>query len=175
VRPFEDKVSSVEKVMPNTITGREKDLDPTDAVGALAEFYFAFNSRSFELMELNWIDSEDASMLSPFGGVQRGWTAISQIYERLLRGKGLVELELRDYTIHQLGETFLAVGQERARYTRDGAVLQITIRTSRLFRKVYGRWRQYHHHGSIGEPGCLARFQSTVNADSVHGVAAEPV
>ncbi len=146
--------------MSNPITGRETDIDTKQAVGALAEFYLAFNSRSFELMELNWIDSNDASMESPLGGSQGGWPAISKLYGRLFRGKATVTAELHDYSIYCVGETFLAVGYERGRYTRDNIDLKYGIRTSRWFTRVYERYRQFHYHGSIDDANLLARYQS---------------
>jgi hypothetical protein len=142
------------------ITGQEADRDPTDPVGVLAEFYHAFNSRSFQLLELNWIDSEDASMESAIGGIERSWSAISKIYGLLLHSKRHMTLELRDYSIHRIGETFLAVGSERGHFTSDNGDLAFVIRVSRWFTMRYGRWRQVHYHGSIDDAVILARFQS---------------
>ena len=36
------------------------------------------------------------------------------------------------------------------------------IRISRIFRRVDGRWRQIHHHGSIDDADLLARYQAAV-------------
>lgn len=141
------------------ITGREQNIDPTEPFGALAEYYRAFNSRSFQLMELNWSDCEDVSMAGPLGGTQNGWMSISRIYRKLFRGTDIVTLELHDYSFHEVGETFLVVGRERGCYMNNAIVLDLTIRSSRWFRKAYGRWRQYHHHGSIDDANLLARFQ----------------
>jgi SnoaL-like protein len=149
------------------ITGQETDIDPTDPVGVLAEFYHAFNSRSFQLLELNWIDSEDASMESAIGGIERGWTTISKIYGLLLHSRRHITLELRDYSIHRLGETFLAVGSEHGRFTSENGDLDFVIHVSRWFTMVYGRWRQVHYHGSIDDAQVLARFQSLMGAANV--------
>jgi hypothetical protein len=151
------------------ITGREADIDPTDPLGVLAEFYHAFNSRSFQLLELNWIDSEDASMESAIGGIERGWSAISKVYGLLLHSRRHVTLELRDYSIHRIGETFLAVGSEQGRFTSEKDVLDFVIHVSRWFTMVYGRWRQVHYHGSIDDAVVLARFQALMGANSVRG------
>jgi hypothetical protein len=141
------------------VTGKEQNIDPTEPFGALAEYYRAFNSRSIQLMELNWSSCEDVSMASPLGGTQNGWTGISRIYRKLFRGPHVITLELHDYSIHEVGETFLAVGRERGCYMNNAIVLDVTIRSSRLFRQVYGRWRQYHHHGSIDDANLLTRLQ----------------
>ena len=141
------------------ITGKEPHIDPTEPCGALADYYRAFNSRNFQLMELNWSDCDNVSMDSPLGGTQNGWTRISRIYRKLFRGTNVVTLELHEYSIHEVGETFLAVGLERGCYLNDAIALDLTIRSSRWFRQMYGRWRQYHHHGSIDDANLLARLQ----------------
>jgi SnoaL-like domain len=141
------------------VTGKEQNIDPTEPFGALAEYYRAFNSRSIQLMELNWSGCEDVSMASPLGGTQNGWVSISRIYRKLFRGTHILTLELHDYSIHEVGETFLVVGRERGCYMNNAIALGLTMRSSRWFRRVYGRWRQYHHHGSIDDANLLARLQ----------------
>jgi phage gp16-like protein len=32
--------------------------------------------------------------------------------------------------------------------------------TSRIFKKLEGRWKQAHHHGSIEDPQLLAKYQA---------------
>ncbi|MDP1572785.1 MAG: hypothetical protein Q8M04_00895 [Pseudomonadota bacterium] len=38
----------------------------------------------------------------------------------------------------------------------------LAIRTSRIFKKLEGRWKQVHQHGSIKDPELLARYPSAV-------------
>jgi len=64
--------------------------------------------------------------------------------------------------LHRDGEVFWVVGRERARLDSNGTTLALGIRTSRLFHRVDGRWRQIHHHGSIDDPDMLARYQAAV-------------
>ena len=40
--------------------------------------------------------------------------------------------------------------------------LDLRIRTSRLFIKMKGVWRQLHYHGSIEEPVLLAEYQRAI-------------
>ena len=144
------------------VTGHEQAIDPREPLGALAEFYHAFNGRDLELMEQNWDGSTEASMDNPLGGIRRGWADIREVYERVFRGTARVTVEFYDYTIHRFGETFLAVGRERGTLERAGESLGLEIRTSRWFRLVDGRWRQLHHHGSIDDADLLARYQAAV-------------
>ena len=143
------------------ITGRE-DISPSVPRGALAQFYRAFNGRDLSLMAENWLDSDEASMDNPLGGVRRGWTQISPVYQRIFSSPATVSVEFFDYTIHEIGDAFLAVGRERGILATDATTIDLRIRTSRWFRRVGGRWRQLHHHGSIDDAELLARHQAAV-------------
>jgi ketosteroid isomerase-like protein len=156
--------AQAEAVVPvqQAITGRES-ADPTTPAGALAEFYRAFNSRDLALMERNWETSPEAAMDNPLGGIKRGWPEIRPVYERIFSSPAGVYVEFHDYTLHVAGEVFWAIGRERGRFEREGAALDLAIRTSRLFRRdAAGRWRQVHHHGSIEDPRLLAAYQQAV-------------
>ena len=142
------------------ITGLEPVIDPDLPEGALAEFYKAFNGRDLLLMRQNWDATDEASMDNPLGGIRRGWTEISPTYERLFNGAARVEVEFFDYTIHMLGDGFIAVGRERGSLEAADTRLDLKIRTSRTFRRDGGRWRQLHHHGSVEDADLLARYQA---------------
>jgi len=144
------------------VTGREDLGDLSRPEQALARFYRALNSRDFALMEQNWDSSDAAAMDNPLGGISRGWSEIRQIYQRLFPTPATYSFELWDYTLHRIGEVFWVVGRERGRLDSDAATLELAIRTSRLFHRVDGRWRQIHHHGSIDDPDMLARYQAAV-------------
>jgi len=75
-----------------------------------------------------------------------------------------VQVEFHDYTIHVVGDVFYAVGRERGTLEDDGINLDLAIRTSRIFRRIDGRWRQVHHHGSIDDPQLLRAYQEAVSA-----------
>jgi ketosteroid isomerase-like protein len=149
------------KPIAEPVTGKE-EADPATAKGALAEFYRAFNTRDLSLMSRNWLNTDEVSMDNPLGGIRRGWNEISQIYQRIFSGAGVVTVEFFDYTIHQIGDTFLAVGRERGTLKTNDSAIDLRIRTSRWFRRVEGRWRQLHHHGSIEDADLLARYQAAV-------------
>lgn len=144
------------------ITGNETDIDVRAPKGALAEFYRAFNRRDLALMERNWLNSQEASMDNPLGGIRRGWDEISRVYERIFGGAGIVQVEFFDYTLHAFEQTFLAVGRERGTYKSASREMELKIRTSRWFTLSDGRWRQLHHHGSIEDADLLAKYQEAV-------------
>jgi ketosteroid isomerase-like protein len=144
------------------ITGSDDRPDPTEPLGALTEFYRAFNTRDINLMERNWDVAGQIAMDNPVGGISRGWASIRAVYERIFGGDNRVTVEFHDYTLQHHGEVFLAVGRERGRLVRGDTVVDLAIRTSRIYRWTDGRWRQIHHHGSIDDPALLARYQQAV-------------
>ena len=144
------------------LTGREDPIDPREPVGALSEFYRAFNWRNIALMESNWICSDEASMANPLGGIRRGWADIREFYERMFEAPRAVSVEFYDYRIHCCGEIFYAVGRERGMLAGDDFSLELKFRTTRMFRFIGDRWRQVHHHGSIDNPELLLRYQASI-------------
>jgi ketosteroid isomerase-like protein len=145
----------------HVVNGREDPIDPREPLGALREFYRAFNCRDLALMERNWVSSEEASMAHPLGGIRRGWPDICEGYQRLFRAAE-IHIELHQYTIQQFGEIFCAIGREQGTFLGDNVSLDLKFRASRLFRFGGGRWRQVHHHGSIDNPELLLRYQAAI-------------
>ncbi len=148
--------------MTRVITGKEDRIDPSEPQGALAEFYRAFNNRDLVLMAQNWDDTAEASMDNPLGGIRRGWNEIRDVYERIFMGEARVQVEFHDFTLHRFGDAFLAVGRERGTLNSGDESLELKIRTSRFFVRRGTRWRQFHHHGSVEDPGLLAKYQALV-------------
>lgn len=144
------------------ITGQEEQGALATPYQSLVQFYCAFNSKDMRMMSENWAQSDDIAMDNPLGGIKRGWTEIRPVYERIFGGPAKVYVEYFDYTLHETAEMFYAVGRERGYFRLGGEEITLAIRTSRVFRKINGRWRQVHHHGSIEEPQLLAKYQSAV-------------
>jgi len=144
------------------ITGNEEQGDLSSPFEALVQFYHAFNSRDIKEMSENWEQSEDIAMDNPLGGIKRGWTDISSVYEKIFDGRAEVYVEYYDYTVHEHGDVFYAVGRERGFFKLGDTRVDLTIRTSRIFRRVGTNWKQAHHHGSIEDAELLATYQSAV-------------
>ena len=125
------------------ITGHENCEDQRGATQALAQFYFALNSRDLELMQQNWSNCEDAAMDNPLGGIKRGWSEIKSIYEKLFDSKGTYRFEFYDYTLHEADDLFYVVGRERGVLDVSEQPMRLAIRTTRIFRRDTDRkWRQ---------------------------------
>ena len=145
------------------ITGKENLVDIKDEkLKALTEFYKAFNSRDFGLMQKNWLNAEEIAMDNPLGGIKRGWQEIKEIYTRIFSGKVLVYVEYYDYTIIDIDGGFCAVGRERGSVTIGDKTLELAIRTSRVYKLIDKEYKQVHHHGSIENPTLLEAYQILV-------------
>lgn len=150
---------------PEVINGRNCYMGSAGPVLALIAFYAAFNGRDLAAMERNWwTEDETAVMANPLGGLRRGWSDIRAGYARIFGGDAIVYVEFHDYRVQELGDVFVAVGRERGYCERHGQRIELAIRTSRVFRKHHGRWRQVHHHGSIEDPALLERYQNMLSA-----------
>ncbi len=144
------------------ITGREnKDRLPAP-LKALSEFYEALNGRDLEKMAKNWAQTDESVMDNPLGGIKRGWEEIRAVYEAIFSRPARYYFEFYDYSLHEAGEIFFVVGRERGEFRLGEDVLEMAIRTTRIFRRIEGRWRQVHHHGSIEDPDLLDRYQRAV-------------
>lgn len=154
------------KTESTAIIGNEKIKEVGSTYAALVDFYRAFNQQDFELMQNNWLQTEEASMSNPLGGVKRGWNEISTVYEKIFNGMANVYVEYYDYTIHESDNMFVAVGRERGYLEINNQKVDIAIRTSRTFFKSDGQWKQIHHHGSMDDADRLANYQQTVMSNA---------
>jgi len=147
---------------PKEIDGTENNLSPGSPETALSAFYAAFNGQNLTTMEANWLATAEATMSNPVGGVTRGWDAIRSVYQRIFNGPANVHVTYHDFTIHETDAMFCAVGRERGTFQRGDTHIALAIRTSRVFKRVNGEWRQLHHHGSIDDAESLQRYQDAV-------------
>ena len=146
------------------ITGNEDQGDHSAPFQALVQFYHAFNKKDLKEMSENWEQSEDIAMDNPLGGIKRGWKEISSVYKKIFNGPADVYVEYYDFTIHEHGEVFYAIGRERGFFRLGDTRVDLAIRTSRIFRRAESNWKQTHHHGSIEDAKLLATYQSAVMA-----------
>jgi ketosteroid isomerase-like protein len=157
-----ENTMNAEQPIDTPITGREDRSDLDDPVQALAQFHAAFNGRDLDLMAQNWAQDGFVAMDNPVGGIKRGWPQIRAVYQGIFRSPARVEVEFHDYTLRVVGDLFYAVGRERGALEAPGVRLDLRIRTSRLFQRMDGRWRQVHHHGSMDDARLLDAYQKAV-------------
>ncbi len=147
------------KTTQTPITGREDPQGLSLPLQALSAFYGAFNNRDLEAMARSWAHTDDIVMDNPIGGIKRGWEEIRVAYEAGFSSPGEVYAEFYDYSLHQAGDFFYAVGRERAEYRQGDTRIMLAVRITRIFRLIDGRWQQVHQHESIDDPEMLAAFQ----------------
>ena len=149
----------------SSITGNEDAKNLSSALQVLVGFYRAFNTRDLNVMSLNWAQTKDISMDNPVGGIKRGWTEIREVYDRIFNGPAEVYVEFYDYTLHETSGFFFVVGRERGQFRVGSKVIELAIRTSRIYQRIDERWQQIHHHGSIDDPVLLAEYQAAVRGN----------
>ncbi len=150
------------QIVEQPISGAETIADTSSALAALVNFYSAFNNQDLELMEANWLQSEQASMSNPLGGLKRGWEEIKRVYENIFLGSALVYVEFYGYTIHESEKSFFVVGHERGSVQINNRKLELAIRTSRIYTLHDKQWKQIHHHGSMDDAQLLSRYQRAI-------------
>ena len=152
----------MEKVM-KTINGSE-DLSKitNDELKSLVNFYKAFNNRDMDLMQSVWLNSEEASMNNPVGGIMKNWEEIKSVYFKIFNGSAKVYVEFYDFTLHSTENMFFVAGKERGFFENENTKIELKIRTSRIFIKKGNSWKQIQHHGSIDNSELLKKYQSAI-------------
>lgn len=145
------------------INGGEKIEDANTPYAALVHFYTAFNLANENMMKDCWLQTEQASMSNPLGGVKRGWSAIAEVYAKIFNGPAQVFVEFYDYSIYESSDMFCAVGREHGYLDIDQQRIELKIRTSRIYCREQGDWKQLHHHGSMDDAELLRRYQSILS------------
>lgn len=149
------------ELMHAAVTGMEC-AEADTPLGALSQFYRAFNNRNLELMRRNW-HQEECVLDNPLGGIRRGWAEIEPLYASLFNGPARVRVVFFDYTLHVGGDLFCAAGGgERGTFEKGETRIDLAIRTSRIYRRTNGAWRQIHHHGSIEDLELLRMYKQAV-------------
>lgn len=149
------------QIYTDTITGNET-VARDEVHGALIEFYHAFNHQNLETMHKNWSQKSSIVMSNPLGGVKRDWSEIGEVYLRIFHGNARVYVEFYDYTVITTGDMFCVVGRERGYFKVGNDTIDLDIRTSRIYTKENGEWKQVHHHGSITDVVLLEKYQRVV-------------
>lgn len=146
--------------MVEMVNGAYASNDATSPLGALENFYEAFNQRDANTASHAWLNTERVAMYNPIGGIKRGWEQIKDTYSRIMQGNIHVYVEFYDYTLQQHDTLFYVFGRERGYAKCAGQQIELAIRTSRVFEWHTEQWRQVHHHGSIDNPTLLDAYQT---------------
>jgi ketosteroid isomerase-like protein len=152
---------------PDSVNRLAETADPSvrGARAALESFYYAWHHRDADTLRAVWSDDPLAQLDNPVGGILRGGDAIAGLYQQAFAKAADVRVTFGDViAYHGQGDAVFA-GRETGSYaTPDGAPTPLEIRTTRYFRYADGRWRQYHHHGSIDDPDALRAYQQAIRS-----------
>jgi ketosteroid isomerase-like protein len=147
-------------------TNRLSETDDPSGKGAeaaLESFYYSLNNRDIDALRADWSANPLAQLNNPVGGILRGGDAIAELYAKIFNGSLNVQVTFGDVVAYMGDRHAVFAGREIGSYTTpDGTAVPLEIRTSRYFRYEEGRWRQYHHHGSIDDPDALRAYQRTI-------------
>jgi len=155
-----------EKVYGKSAQNRIADaIEPTlqGAQAALESFYFSFNNQDIAVFEQVWAEHDLIQLNNPLGGIQRGYTPIRDLYQRIYEGPADVWVELHDIMVFFNGTSAVFAGKERGEFTLGGVTVPLSIRTTRFYSFFEGvGWQQVHHHGSIDDATLLQTYQNAV-------------
>lgn len=132
------------------ITGKEKEYSSSEHQ-ALSEYYKALNSANISIMKENWSKKESATFTSPLGGIVRTHNDIISSHDDLFKSPISIDVEYYDIDINLLNDGFIAVGRERGTMKVLENSYDVGFRTSRVFIKEDGKFKQIHHHGSFDD------------------------
>jgi ketosteroid isomerase-like protein len=139
------------------------DASARGALAALESFYYAWHHPDADALRAVWSDSPLAQLDNPVGGILRGGDAIAGLYQKALASPANVRVIFSDVVAYRGQSHAVFAGREKGSYTApDGTTVPLEIRTTRYFRYSGGRWRQYHHHGSIDDPEALRGSQQAI-------------
>jgi pyrroloquinoline quinone (PQQ) biosynthesis protein C len=143
-----EKICDEKYTRVSIINGKETgSLSPEHRI--LSEYYNALNTANIAKMKNNWSKDATAAFTSPLGGITRSHHNIIASHNELFNSPIDIEVEYYDIEISTLANGFSAVGRERGTITINGETIPVGFRTSRLFVKENGEYKQLHHHGSF--------------------------
>lgn len=139
------------------------DASVRGAPAALESFYYAWHHPDADALRAVCSDSPRVQPDNPADGILRGGDAIAGLYHKALASPANVRVIFGDVVAYHGQSHAVFAGRETGSYTApDGTAMPLEIRTTRYFRHQDGRWRQYHHHGSIDDPEALRAYQQAI-------------
>jgi ketosteroid isomerase-like protein len=107
----------------------------------------AFHNGDVEPRLTMWTRAEPVSVVGALGPVRTGWAEV----ERSFRWIAARFSQCRDYDLDVVtgdvrGDLAYVVCQERAKLLMDGEPTTIALRTTHIYRREDGRWKNAHRH-----------------------------
>jgi ketosteroid isomerase-like protein len=129
------------------------------ASAALETFYYAFNTRSVDLLRKIWADDDLAQLETPIAGHLRGIASIAAIYDSMASSMPKIETVLDDIVMYFTPGLAVFTQRERATSTQNSKQNappeELTGRSICIFRFMTGQggWRLIYHQIFLDNPG----------------------
>jgi ketosteroid isomerase-like protein len=123
------------------------------ARAALETFYYAFNTRSQDLLLKIWADDDLAQLETPLVGLVSGIRAIAAVYGRMASSPVQIKTVLDDIVAYVAPELAVFTERERATSTQDNGATTEELSGRSIcifrFRAEQGGWRLIYHKVSV--------------------------
>ena len=135
------------------------------ARAALETFYYAFNTRSVDLLKQIWAEDPLAQLVTPLVGHIQGSAGIAVAYGRMPSGPLHMQTVLDEIIAYITSGLVVFTMRERGTIRQHGEHNEMTDliegRTTCIFRFIrsQGGWRLIYHQVSLSDPGSFARLQ----------------
>lgn len=122
---------------------------------AFETFYYAFNTRSFDLLRQIWDDVALAQVYSPPAGLVRGGEGIAAAYSQKRSSPVQIRTVLDDIIVYFTPGLAAFTEREQGTYTNEGehdAATKLSGRSICIFRFIADRgWRLIYHQVTLGD------------------------
>jgi SnoaL-like domain len=149
-----------------TIRGERNMLAATAVPGikgaraALETFYYAFNTRSVDLLKQIWADDPLTQLVSPFGFL-RGSANNAAAYGQMPTAPVQMQTVLEDIVAYTTPTLAVFTMRENGTASQHNGMTELTGRTSCVFSFIASQSgsRLIYHQVSINDPDSLTRLQ----------------
>ena len=143
----------------------------TGARAALETFYYAFNTRSVDLLKHIWAEDPSGATRDPTRGLHQGQRRHRcSLTDRMPSGPVQMQTVLDEIAAYVTPGLVVFTMRERGTVRQPGGNNEMTDvvegRTSCVFRFIgsQGGWRLIYHQVSLSDPDSLARLQRAMRA-----------
>jgi len=124
----------------------------TEVRQAVERFYRALNTNfsgdASPMLDV-WSHAEDVIEMSPYGGMQVGWSAARTHWEQLASAKSGNQVQIEDSHVVASNQFGVHVGYEKLTLHRGGQSVIVKIRVTNVFRRENGKWKIFAHHTDL--------------------------
>lgn len=156
-----EKICDARYTKDRVINGRETEKLSAE-YQVLSDYYYALNNANITKMRNNWSKENTVAFTSPLGGIIRTHEDVVASHDELFCSPIDIDVEYYNIEISEMENGFSAVGQERGIMKIADESFNVGFRTSRIFIKEEGQYKQLHHHGSFEDIEVQTKIMQTL-------------